>query len=145
MQKTELQMLNDDEIVTSVQQESDPVDDETDEDEDNNNDENSKGQSNVRTRILRSRELWNDECLQSEDITRMDWPAYSPDLNPIEHVWDMLGERIAAFNLLPPVYLRSNSWDAQLAVPNDPRYVDWKQIWGLDRARKGGNSAETDL
>ncbi|GFT34844.1 DDE_3 domain-containing protein [Trichonephila clavipes] len=22
-----------------------------------------------------------DECLQSEDITRMDWPAYSTDLN----------------------------------------------------------------
>ncbi|GFX61337.1 transposable element Tc3 transposase [Trichonephila clavipes] len=37
-----------------------------------------------------------DECLQSEDITRMDWPAYSLDLNPIEHVWDMLGRRIAA-------------------------------------------------
>ncbi|GFW92457.1 transposable element Tcb2 transposase [Trichonephila clavipes] len=27
-----------------------------------------------------------DECLQSEDITHIDWPAYSPDLNPIEHV-----------------------------------------------------------
>ncbi|GFU70369.1 transposable element Tcb1 transposase [Trichonephila clavipes] len=25
-----------------------------------------------------------DECLQSEDIIRMDWPAYSPDLNPID-------------------------------------------------------------
>ncbi|GFX37374.1 transposable element Tcb1 transposase [Trichonephila clavipes] len=37
-----------------------------------------------------------DECLQSEDITRMDWPAYSQDLNPTEHVWDMLGRRIAA-------------------------------------------------
>ncbi|GFU40923.1 hypothetical protein TNCV_2466971 [Trichonephila clavipes] len=34
-------MLNDDEIVTSVLSESDPVDDKTDEDEDNNND-NSK-------------------------------------------------------------------------------------------------------
>ncbi|GFY09760.1 transposable element Tc3 transposase [Trichonephila clavipes] len=37
-----------------------------------------------------------DECLQSEDITHMDWPAYSPDLNPIECVWDKLGRRIAA-------------------------------------------------
>ncbi|GFX78157.1 transposable element Tcb1 transposase [Trichonephila clavipes] len=45
-----------------------------------------------------------DECLQSEDITRMDWPAYSPDLNPIKHVWDMLGRRIAA---LPLVYRNS--------------------------------------
>ncbi|GFY32402.1 transposable element Tcb2 transposase [Trichonephila clavipes] len=27
-----------------------------------------------------------DECLQSEDITHMDCPAYSPDLNPLEHV-----------------------------------------------------------
>ncbi|GFT08708.1 uncharacterized protein TNCV_662631 [Trichonephila clavipes] len=40
------QMLNDDEIVTSVQEESDPVDDETDEDNDNNN-ESSKGPSNA--------------------------------------------------------------------------------------------------
>ncbi|GFU59322.1 transposable element Tcb1 transposase [Trichonephila clavipes] len=45
-----------------------------------------------------------DECLQSEDITRMDWPAYSSDLNPIEHVWNMLSQRIAAVNPLPPVY-----------------------------------------
>ncbi|GFY33746.1 transposable element Tcb1 transposase [Trichonephila clavipes] len=37
-----------------------------------------------------------DECLQLEDITRMDWSVYSPDLNPIEHVWDMLGRRIVA-------------------------------------------------
>ncbi|PRD26313.1 UNVERIFIED_CONTAM: hypothetical protein NCL1_38467 [Trichonephila clavipes] len=40
------QMLNDDEIVTSMQEESDPVDDETDEDEDNSNNK-SKGPSNA--------------------------------------------------------------------------------------------------
>ncbi|GFT47039.1 uncharacterized protein TNCV_3747031 [Trichonephila clavipes] len=39
-------MLNDDEIMTSVQEESDPVDNETDEEEDNNN-ESSKGPSNA--------------------------------------------------------------------------------------------------
>ncbi|GFS95185.1 uncharacterized protein TNCV_2705281 [Trichonephila clavipes] len=37
------QMLNDDEIVTSVQEESDPVDDETDEDEVNNNESSKAG------------------------------------------------------------------------------------------------------
>ncbi|PRD35601.1 UNVERIFIED_CONTAM: hypothetical protein NCL1_11077 [Trichonephila clavipes] len=36
------QMLNDDEIGTSAQEESEPVDDETDEDEDSNNNESSK-------------------------------------------------------------------------------------------------------
>ncbi|GFW78187.1 hypothetical protein TNCV_136561 [Trichonephila clavipes] len=41
------QMLNDDEIVTSMQEEADPVDDETEEDEDNNNKESSKGPSNA--------------------------------------------------------------------------------------------------
>ncbi|GFW65051.1 uncharacterized protein TNCV_393171 [Trichonephila clavipes] len=39
-------MLNDDENVTSVQEESDSVNDETDEDEDNNN-ENINGSSNA--------------------------------------------------------------------------------------------------
>ncbi|GFV99147.1 transposable element Tcb2 transposase [Trichonephila clavipes] len=42
------------------------------------------------------RTLAVEGLLESEDITRMDWPAYSPDLNPIERVWYALGRRIAA-------------------------------------------------
>ncbi|GFV51465.1 transposable element Tcb2 transposase [Trichonephila clavipes] len=46
-----------------------------------------------------------EQLLKSEDIERMDWPARSPDLNPIEHVWDFLGRRLAA-RTLPPVTIR---------------------------------------
>ncbi|GFT02218.1 transposable element Tcb2 transposase [Trichonephila clavipes] len=46
-----------------------------------------------------------EQLLESEDIEGMDWPARSPDLNPIEHVWDFLGRRLAA-RTLPPVTIR---------------------------------------
>ncbi|GFX01475.1 DDE_3 domain-containing protein [Trichonephila clavipes] len=62
-----------------------------------------------------------DECLQSEDITRMDWPAYSPDLNPIEHVWDMLDRRIAARQPSPTCLpeLRRALLDEWCNIPQD--------------------------
>jgi transposase len=39
--------------------------------------------------------------LQSEAVTSVPWSAMSPDWNPIEHIWDMLGRRIQARE--PPV------------------------------------------
>ena len=36
------------------------------------------------------------DYLKSETVTSVPWPAMSPDLIPIEHIWDMLGRRIQA-------------------------------------------------
>ncbi|GFX90302.1 DDE_3 domain-containing protein [Trichonephila clavipes] len=46
---------------------------------------------------------WVKEYLESEDIHRLDRAARSPDLNPIDHAWDALGNVFANRNLsLPP-------------------------------------------
>ena len=33
-------------------------------------------------------------ALTQGGVCVLDWPAWSPDMNPIEHVWDILGRRI---------------------------------------------------
>ncbi|GFV42302.1 transposable element Tc3 transposase [Trichonephila clavipes] len=62
-----------------------------------------------------------DECLQSEDITRMDWPEYSPDFNPIEHVWVCLANELQPVNPLPPVYQNfgGHFFDEWCRIPQD--------------------------
>ncbi|GBM95886.1 hypothetical protein AVEN_211258-1, partial [Araneus ventricosus] len=64
------------------------------------------------------RALLVDEFLESEDNRRMDWPARSPDLNPIEHVWDTLGRAIANHNPRPRTIQ-----EMKTALPND-----WDQL-----------------
>ncbi|GFY22028.1 DDE_3 domain-containing protein [Trichonephila clavipes] len=41
------------------------------------------------------------DCLDSEGIQRLVWPARSPDLNPIENVCDALGRQVAGRNYPP--------------------------------------------
>ncbi|GFV32099.1 transposable element Tcb2 transposase [Trichonephila clavipes] len=36
-----------------------------------------------------------EDFLFEEGIVLMEWPACPPEMNPIEHVWDALGRRVA--------------------------------------------------
>ena len=39
------------------------------------------------------------QYLEEVDIAVMEWPAQSPDLNPIEHVWDLIGRAVRSRNM----------------------------------------------
>ncbi|UYV61469.1 hypothetical protein LAZ67_1004962, partial [Cordylochernes scorpioides] len=61
-----------------------------------------------------------DTFLQNHAIARMNWPARSPDLNPIEHVWDNLGRRISSLQLPP-----RNTHELETALTQERQRLEW--------------------
>ena len=45
-----------------------------------------------------------NQYLEDAAIVIMDWPARSPDMNPIEHAWDMLQKAISARQVQPTTF-----------------------------------------
>ncbi|UYV65606.1 hypothetical protein LAZ67_3004832 [Cordylochernes scorpioides] len=54
-----------------------------------------------------------------QDVQMLPWPPYSPDLSPIEHVWDIIGRRLHA---LPQPRSEDELW--QMGTMTAQRYVD---------------------
>lgn len=83
--------------------------------------------------------------LNEVGIQSLDWPPYSPDLNPIEHLWDQLKIRIRARNPVPMTlnqlrFAAHQEWNAipqeciQNLISSMPRRME-----AVVRAR-GGNT-----
>ena len=73
-----------------------------------------------------------DNMLEAEGIERMEWPVCSPALNPIEHVWDALGRRIAA-RPAPPTTVAELDIAFMEERPNIPQELIDKLIFSMPR------------
>ena len=65
------------------------------------------------------------QFLQQNNMDHLDWPARSPDLSPVEHVWDILGQRVGQR------VLRPRTLQALSAVLQE----EWRRIPQLQIAR----------
>jgi len=74
------------------------------------------------------------DWLQSASIETMEWPPYSPDLNPIEHVWSKLKQLI--YKLYPELLNGTMSGEtlrqAIITAINDAwEAIDNEFLWSL--------------
>ena len=55
-------------------------------------------QDNAPTHTASRVQLWLWDWAEENGIELVDWPAYSPDLNPIENLWKLLKEKILEYH-----------------------------------------------
>ncbi|GFV55936.1 transposable element Tc1 transposase [Trichonephila clavipes] len=86
------------------------------------------------------RTLAVQDCLDSEGIQRLVWPACSPDLNPIENVWDALGRQVAGQNYPPTkkntiISALTEEWDKlpQQLLDNVVQKIDAEDLYSSVR------------
>ncbi len=65
------------------------------------------------------------QFLEAENIPVLAWPAYSPDMSPIEHVWDALDRRIR------PVPVPANIQQLRTAIEEEWTYIPQATINNL--------------
>ena len=86
-----------------------------------------------------------EEYLEEVGIQKLQWPAQNPDLNPIEHIWDMLKRKIKSASNPPQTLneLRSAVVSAWNSIPQvDVRNIIQSmpdRMQPVKRAR-GGNT-----
>ena len=71
------------------------------------------------------------QFIQNNAIENIPWPAMSPDLNPLEHVWDILGRRIQRRDPAP-----QNLHELEAALHEEWRQLPMEQFRRLVRGMR---------
>ncbi|GFY18921.1 transposable element Tcb2 transposase [Trichonephila clavipes] len=82
------------------------------------------------------RTLAVQDCFDSEGIQRLVWPARSPDLNPIENVWNALGRQVAGRNNPPTnkntlIRALTEEWDKLPQQLLEMLCKVWYDVWNV--------------
>ncbi|GFU67204.1 transposable element Tc1 transposase [Trichonephila clavipes] len=96
--------------------------------------------------------VFSADCLDSEGIQRLVWPARSPDLNPIENVWEALGRQVAGRNYPPTkkntlICALTEEWDKlpQQLLDNVVQSMENDEIRNLIKSLRGEDHLTIDV